>query len=81
MTENFNASGCFGEVKTRQYFWSEVLTGEQYIKGLKTFSMHQGMDEGMRKKLYEGILEVIARFGGKVTQPRSVILFHSRVKR
>ena len=79
--ECFEASGCFGEVTTKQYFWSEILTGEQYIQGLRTFSMHQGIDEGMREKLYAGILAVIERFGGKVAQPQSVVLFHSRVKR
>ena len=79
--ENFRASGRFGEVTNKQYSWSETLTGEQYIKGLRTFSMHQGTDEVMREKLYASIGEVIQGFGGKVTQPQSVILFHSRVKR
>ena len=81
VTENFEASGCFGEVKTRQYDWSTMITGEQHIKGLRTFSMHHGAHEGMREKLYAGILEVIERFGGEVEQPQSVVLFHSRVKR
>jgi SAM-dependent methyltransferase len=80
ITECFEASGCFGEVTTRQYFWSEALTGERYVKGLRTFSMHQGIDEGLREKLYTRILEVIERFGGQVAQPQSVVLFHSRVK-
>ena len=81
VTEHFGASGCFGEVTVKQYHWSEILTGEQYIKGLRTFSSHQGIDEGLREKLYAGILRVIGRFGGQVAQPRSVVLFHSRVKR
>jgi SAM-dependent methyltransferase len=81
ITGNFKASGWFGEVTTKQYFWSEILTGEQYINGLRTFSMHQGIDEGMREKLYAIIGEVIERFGGKVMRPQSVVLFHSRVKR
>ncbi len=79
--ENFRAGGWFGEVTTKQYFWSETLTAEQYIRGLRTFSMHQGIDEVMREKLYTRIGEVIEGFGGKVTQPQSVVLFHSRVKR
>jgi SAM-dependent methyltransferase len=81
VTNNFRASGCFGDVATKQYFWSKSISGEQYIKGLRTFSMHQGIDEGMRNKLYADILEVIERFGGRVTPPQSVVLFHSRVKR
>jgi SAM-dependent methyltransferase len=81
VTRNFRASGCFEEVTVKQYHWSEMLTGEQYIKGLRTFSGHHGIDEGLREKLYAGILEVIGRFGGRVAQPQSVVLFHSRVKR
>ena len=79
--ENFRASGCFGAVTAKQYCWSDNLTGEQYIKGLRTFSMHQGIDEGMRDRLYTSIREVIERFGGKVAQPQSVVLFHSWVRR
>jgi SAM-dependent methyltransferase len=81
ITGNFEASGCFGEVTTRQYFWSETLTGEQYIKGLRTFSIHYGIDEEVRERLYADILAVIDRFGGKVAEPQSVVLFHARVKR
>ena len=79
--ENFRASGRFGQVTTKQYFWSEDLTREQYINGLRTFSMHTGIDEVMREKLYADIGEVIEQFGGKATQPQSVMLFHARVKR
>ncbi len=80
-TGHFAASGRFGEVTTKQYFWSETLTGEQYIKGLRTFSSHEGIDEAMREKLYAAILAVIERVGGQVAQPRSVALFHARVKK
>ena len=79
--ENFRACGQFGEVAARQYFWSEDLTAEQYIKGLRTFSMHAGMDEAMREKLYSGIREVIGRYGGIAPQPQSVMLFQAKVKR
>ena len=79
--ENFRASGQFGEVTTKQYSWSETLTAEQVIRGLRTCSMHQGIDEVMRENLYASIGKVIEGFGGKVTQPQSVVLFHSRVKR
>jgi SAM-dependent methyltransferase len=81
INKNFSASGCFGEVTHKQYFWSETQTGEQYVKGLRTFSMHQGINEQLRKRLYGKILEAIEQYGGKVDQPQSVILFHSKVKR
>ena len=43
----------------------ETLTGDQYIKGLKTFSGHSDLDEGLRERLYTRILDVIDRFGGQ----------------
>jgi len=80
-TRNIEASGCFGNVITKQYLWSTSITADQYIKGLRTFSMHKDMKEEMREKLYSRIREVIDQFGGKVVQPNSVVLFHSKVKR
>jgi hypothetical protein len=79
--KNFEASECFGEVTTQRYYWSEDLTGEAYIKGLRTFSMHHGIDEEVRERLYAGILDVINQFGGAITLPNSVVLFHAKVKR
>jgi len=81
VTENFRASGCFRAVTTKQHFWTETLTSEQYIKGLRTFSMHHGIDEAVREKLYAAIREIIDRFGGQVAKPLSAVLIHSRVKR
>ncbi len=79
--DNFEASGCFGEVTVKQYRWIETYTSEQYLKLLRTFSSHRGLDEGTRGKLFAGIGEVIERFGGRVRKPHLVALFHSRVKR
>ncbi len=78
---NFEVSKCFGEVTTQQYYWSKELTGEEYIKGLRTFSMHHGIDEEKRERLYGGISEIIERFGGAIIQPESVVPFHAKVKR
>jgi SAM-dependent methyltransferase len=78
--KNFEESRCFGEVATQQYFWSKELTGEEYIKGLRTFSMHHGIDEEKRERLYGGIFEIIEQYGGTIAQPQSVVLFHAKVK-
>jgi SAM-dependent methyltransferase len=79
--ENFGASGCFGEVTVRQYSWPETYSSEQYLKLLRTYSGHRGLDEDTRDRLFAGIREVIERVGGRVTKPNLVALFHSRVKR
>ena len=79
--DNFEACRCFGEVTVKQYRWSETYTSEQYLKLLRTFSGHRGLDEDTRDKLFAGIGEVIEQFGGRVRKPHLVALFHSRVKR
>jgi SAM-dependent methyltransferase len=81
ITQHFEGSGCFGDVVTKQYFWTETLTAEQYINVLGIFSMHDGIDEEKRKCLYADIQEVIERFGGSMEKPRSILLFHARVKK
>ena len=77
----FQESGCFGELTIREYPSIETLTSEQYIKNLRTYSGHQEMKADIRENLYAGIYAAIERFGGKVDQPRLVVLFHARVKK
>jgi SAM-dependent methyltransferase len=79
--DNFQASACFGEVMVRQYSFLETLTSESYIKLLRTYSGHWGMDETTREKLFEGILTILDGFGGSVEKPRSVALFLAKVKK
>jgi len=79
--ENFKASKCFDVPTIKQYSWSEKITAEKYIKRLKTFSMHDDVDQKIRDKLYASIFEVIQSYGGKVMKPQSVMLFHAKLKR
>ena len=51
ITRNFERSGCFGDVETKQYFWYDMLTAEQYINVLRTFSMHDGVDEEKKRSV------------------------------
>ena len=78
---NFAASGCFAAVDVRQYAQLETLTGEQYIKQLRTFSGHRGLDETTRRSLYARILNVIEQFGGSLTKPQLTVLFHAKVQK
>lgn len=80
-TENFRASGCFGDVTVRQYAWSKPYTTDQYLKLLRTFSALRDLDESTRKKLAASIGEVIEGYGGKITVPNLTVLFHARVQR
>jgi SAM-dependent methyltransferase len=78
---NFAASGCFGPVTVRSYPWSSTYTGEQYVKLLRTRSTLRGRDEGTRADLFDQILGVIEQFGGSITLPLQVMLFHAEVLR
>lgn len=78
---NFETYDCFGAVTVKQYRWTETFTSERYLKLLRTYSGHRGMDEGTRDKLFAGIAEVIERYGGRVERPHLTALFHARVKR
>jgi SAM-dependent methyltransferase len=75
VTETIAGSHCFGEISVRLYDFSETQTGEQYIKGLWTYSSHRPLDHQTRVHLYEGLSEVIERFGGSLVLPRRVVLF------
>jgi SAM-dependent methyltransferase len=80
VTQAFQESGCFAELTVRKYESIKPVTGENYIKSLRTYSGHREMKADIREDLYAGIHVVIEGFGGKVDQPRLVVLFHARVK-
>lgn len=78
--ENFRNSGRFGDVTVRSYTFSERLTAEVYLKRLQTYSSHRGMDEKVKKQLYEGIRAVFDQHGDDLHMPRCVALFVARVR-
>ena len=77
---NFANSGCFGPVTVRQHRWMETLTTDQIIKRLQTYSVHSTMAQGVRRRLYAGIQEILDGAGGQVERTSVVALFHARVK-
>jgi len=79
--ENFADSGCFGEVTVKRYPWSLKLDAVQYLKLLRTYSGHRGVDAATRARLFAGIREVIEGYGGKIIKPQLTVLFHARVKK
>ena len=80
ITQNFVNSGCFGVVNVRQYPWFTSLTTEKYLKLLRTFSSHRGMEEALRQRLYAAIGEVIDSFGGQIELPQLSVLFVAQRK-
>jgi SAM-dependent methyltransferase len=74
------ASGWFAEPALRQHSWSEIFDSEHYIKMLWTFSMHAGIDDDLRRRLYARIAAVIEQFG-PFEQPRTALVFVARVRK
>jgi SAM-dependent methyltransferase len=80
VSENFARSGCFGPLTVGKYPWSATLTTQHYLKLLRTYSSHRGMDEAVRQRLYAGIRQVLERFGGQVTKPQMTVLFFAHIR-
>jgi SAM-dependent methyltransferase len=79
--KNFAESGCFGEVTVRRYPWSRTLDAKQFLKQLRTYSGHRGVDAVIRARLYTGIREAIEKYGGQIVKPQLTVLFHARVRK
>lgn len=77
--QNFADCGCFQDLTLGKYPGSYDLTTEHYLKLLRTYSSHRGMDEQLRQRLYAGIRAVLERFGGQVSVPQLTLLFWARV--
>jgi SAM-dependent methyltransferase len=77
ITQNFAQCGQFGEVTEKKYPANMELTTEAYLKLLRTFSGHRGLDEKTRGALFWGIRSVLEAFGGRVKRPHVVLLFHA----
>jgi len=77
ITQNFAASECFGTVTVRQYPWSKMYTGEDYIKLLSTMSGFRTMQQTKRTRLFDEILAVIQRFDGWIEQRLDTVLFQA----
>ena len=77
---NFAGSGRFGEVTVRHYTWSLDLDAGQYLKLLRTYSGHRGLDGPTRERLFAGIRAVIERCGERIAKPQLAVLFLAGVR-
>ena len=66
MREEIEASGLFGDMRSRRYVWELMYTADQYIDLLNTFSNHIAMEPEKREFLYRNVRERI----GARTDPR-----------
>jgi SAM-dependent methyltransferase len=75
-TEVMRSTGLFKTVEVRTYPWTETYTTAEYLRLLNTYSDHLALQEEPRRRLYEGIADLIdQRYGGKVERPYLTELF------
>jgi hypothetical protein len=73
------ASGLFGDMKTRNYQWEQAYDTEGYIRVLSTYSSHRSLDDASRERLFRGILELIeSGYGGRIVKGYLTTLYVAR---
>ncbi len=59
MREEIEATGLFGDFKSRRYVWELMYTADEYIDLMNTFSGHIAMEPEKREFLYRNVRERI----------------------
>jgi SAM-dependent methyltransferase len=73
------ASGLFGDMKTRSYQWEQAYDTEGYIRVLSTYSSHRSLDDASRERLFRGISELIeSGYGGRIVKGYLTTLYVAR---
>jgi SAM-dependent methyltransferase len=73
------ASGLFGPVETRRYFWEAEYDAAAYVRLLSTYSDHASLDPDTRARLLDGLANLIdTRFGGRITKGHIAMLWVAR---
>jgi SAM-dependent methyltransferase len=72
-------SRCFGNVKVERFPWSVQYDAAQYVGLLGTYSDHLRLPEEQRKRLYDGVTEVITQHGGIIQRPYLAVLYVAQV--
>jgi SAM-dependent methyltransferase len=73
--DRIEASGIFGPVAVRQFGWSQRLTTEQYVGGMRTQSDLQTLPEPSQRCLFAGLSEAVEGLGGYLEQGWRTVLY------
>ena len=73
-------SGRFSNIKVERFPWSVQYDAEQYVGLLGTYSDHLRLPEERRKRLYDGVTEVITQHGGIIERPYLAVLYLAQVQ-
>jgi SAM-dependent methyltransferase len=75
-SKEIEKTGLFGEVAIRQYRWDVTYDAADYIRLVNTYSDYRSLDRAVRKRLYQGIADLIdTRFGGSITKNYLTVLY------
>jgi len=74
-------SGLFSNVCVNRFPWSVKYNAQQYVGLLGTYSDHLRLSEEKRRRLYEGVIEVITQHGGIIEKPYLAVLYVAQVRR
>jgi SAM-dependent methyltransferase len=75
IVDEITASGHFGPVQVKKFPWSACYDTRQYLGLLNTYSDHLALPEATRASLFEGVAEVIDRYGGSIERPYVAVLY------
>jgi SAM-dependent methyltransferase len=74
--DEIDRSGLFGTVTIRKYQWDRVYEAADYLNLLTTQSDIQILDDSIRDRLLDGIMELInTQFTGRITQEYLTVLY------
>jgi ubiquinone/menaquinone biosynthesis C-methylase UbiE len=73
-------SGCgaFGDQQGKLAAWSETYTAEGYVELLGTYGDHIGLEPGVRRRLFDGVGDVIDAAGGTIEVAYATLLLLAR---
>ena len=78
--DEIDRSNLFGKVAALQFPWSEWLPTERYLQLLDTYSDHATLPAPNKRRLYDGIAEILSRNHGGMQKEYVATLYMARKK-
>lgn len=79
--QELRACENFNKVEVLRFPWTRPYDTRQYLGLLNTYSDHLRMSEAQRANLFEGVAEVVERYGGVVEKPYDAVLYMAEVRK
>ncbi|BDI30778.1 methyltransferase type 11 [Capsulimonas corticalis] len=76
--DEIDRSALFGPVAASQFPWSEWLPTDRYLQLLETYSDHYTLPETNKRRLYDGLTDILERNGGGIQKAYVATLYTMR---